>query len=566
MNVPTNAATIVRCACVLLLASCAGDVGLTWNYDLSRVPTAAGVEARIRAGGCEGAVVYEDAFAAGAVGRTPSGLDEGTHSLELLVRDDACAVVGFVCDTLELPLATGEWTSIAGPSSAGPPCALGCNGGVCMRADGGLDGGVDAPGTDAPGTDAPGTDAPGTDAPGVDAPFEPCGDCDRTGDTCTAGMCVPANPATAIAVGAYATCALSGDRLYCWGASTIGQTGTGGFTDRVSSPRRVGGTGWRAVSLGAQTTCAVRDEDAQTRTYCWGSNNNGQAGIDPADGMNFASPSPQSPAAPPIVEVAVGGPRGLGIQADGALVGWGTNAHQSLSVLTDLDMRVEPRLYGSPLDGVWTDVSTSIWSSYGIRGGVLYVWGWNVEGELGTGGTGMSVRDAVAFEGTNWAQVAAGQRHACGRRADGSTYCWGRGTSDPMARWEESPAVWFECKDLGGALGIGAVDATRPERIAGLSSQQLSAWCGTCAVQDDGALMCFGANTYGELGVGDTAPRLEPAVVQPGARWTEVGVGPRHSCGIREGGALYCWGDNERLGLGVDGASSTTLPIRVVLP
>jgi hypothetical protein len=84
----------------------------------------------------------------------------------------------------------------------------------------------------------------------------------------------------------------------------------------------------------------------------------------------------------------------------------------------------------------------------------------------------------------------------------------------------------------------------------------------TCALLDDGSVKCWGSNGSGELGLGDRETRGDgphemgddlPAVdLGPGRRAVSVALGTRHACAVLDDGALKCWGANNwgALGLG----------------
>jgi alpha-tubulin suppressor-like RCC1 family protein len=82
----------------------------------------------------------------------------------------------------------------------------------------------------------------------------------------------------------------------------------------------------------------------------------------------------------------------------------------------------------------------------------------------------------------------------------------------------------------------------------------------SCAILVDGQVTCFGQNRHGQLGIG-VIDEWPPAAVRPlepahGLRdVTDVRLGAEHACALRKDGAVFCWGDNTfgQLGLGTRG-------------
>jgi alpha-tubulin suppressor-like RCC1 family protein/uncharacterized ParB-like nuclease family protein len=76
----------------------------------------------------------------------------------------------------------------------------------------------------------------------------------------------------------------------------------------------------------------------------------------------------------------------------------------------------------------------------------------------------------------------------------------------------------------------------------------------TCAILVSRELQCWGVNAWGQLGLGDTTERLTPTTVDLGLGRTAVAVstGAANTCVILDNGQLKCWGDNlyGQLGLG----------------
>ncbi|MCA8837347.1 MAG: hypothetical protein K8963_05805, partial [Proteobacteria bacterium] len=142
-------------------------------------------------------------------------------------------------------------------------------------------------------------------------------------------------------------------------------------------------------------------------------------------------------------------------------------------------------------------------------------------------------------------QISAGGAHTCAISADGDLYCWGEFTD--------------------GRLGLGDVlsDSTAPARI-GSDSDWIEVSAGgahTCATKNGGELYCWGAFANGQLGLGQItdpitsvmtpAPATTPARIGSDSDWSQVSAGAMHTCAI-QAGKLRCWGENTngRLGLG----------------
>ncbi len=140
-------------------------------------------------------------------------------------------------------------------------------------------------------------------------------------------------------------------------------------------------------------------------------------------------------------------------------------------------------------------------------------------------------------------QLASGLEHTCARLLDGDVWCWGDGTR----------SVPFEDGPRG---------PVRPTRVEGVSAT-LDLDVGThsaCAVTEDREVLCWGLDTHGGLGDGETglgqrARRLGTPVI--GVREAaEVSVGAYFGCARTQSGEVYCWGNGELGQLG-DGRRRT---------
>ncbi len=156
--------------------------------------------------------------------------------------------------------------------------------------------------------------------------------------------------------------------------------------------------------------------------------------------------------------------------------------------------------------------------------------------------------------------VAAGPQFSCAVLDDATVKCWGANGSGQLGQGDV-----LSRGDEPGELG----DALPPVRAASgelLLARQVAAGQGTaCAVRPDGALFCWGNNTYGQLGPGRaelTVPRPDVAIdlgAGLSARSVHVGgPGGAHVCAVVEGArsGLKCWGYNGTGGLGLGSTSS----------
>ncbi len=97
----------------------------------------------------------------------------------------------------------------------------------------------------------------------------------------------------------------------------------------------------------------------------------------------------------------------------------------------------------------------------------------------------------------------------------------------------------------------------------GLGADAIAAGTGhTCVLLDNGSVRCWGLNSFGQLGVGDTANRGDatnemgdklPAVaLGTGRSAVALAAGADHTCALLDDGSVKCWGRNDdgELGLG----------------
>jgi len=152
--------------------------------------------------------------------------------------------------------------------------------------------------------------------------------------------------------------------------------------------------------------------------------------------------------------------------------------------------------------------------------------------------------------------LATGWSHACVILATGGVTCWGGNDHGQLGLGHTS--------NLGDDEDLRDVPAARRQVDLGPTPVSALAAGGrhTCALLDDGRVKCWGDNGNGQLGLGDANHRGDdpgemgdalPAVdLGTGRRALSIAAGGTHTCAVLDDGSVKCWGANTRgqLGLG----------------
>lgn len=316
--------------------------------------------------------------------------------------------------------------------------------------------------------------------------------------------------------------------------------------------------GFDRVAAGANHTCAIGDNG---QTYCWGDDRFGQLGArmdETCRGKHCPRPVPLEGALI-ITRIALGERHTCGI-AGGLLYCWGFDRNGQLgtdSMVAEFCQEtpafkcaVVPRraAVGLPMVSV-TAASTH---SCGLSAdGRAFCWGRNLGMQLGTGDTSERHQPVALETDLEFESISTGFAHTCGIVPPSNAYCWGHGSS--------------------GRLGTGDNDdRPAPARVGGDTLGrlwgQIDAGEGhTCGVETNGVVSCWGLGNEGQLGIGDRISRGRPAPVDVPGRTAQVSAGGFHSCAVTRRGDLYCWGANDRGQLGIGVAGRQLRPTRVPL-
>ncbi|HEY3417253.1 MAG TPA: hypothetical protein VGM23_10260, partial [Armatimonadota bacterium] len=225
---------------------------------------------------------------------------------------------------------------------------------------------------------------------------------------------------SAVSAGSQHTCALTGDgKVFCWGKNDSGELGTGN-TDPSPVPVQVPGlSGVTAVAAGGAHSCALLRDGS---VWCWGANAQGQLG----NGSRADSATPvKIPGLSGVTHITAGKEHTCAIAAAGSVSCWGANdSGQAGSGSTDASVAAPAGVDGLDAEGI--TVKSLIAHTCAIRGAGVVCWGKNDAGQLGDGSLeDQSKPVGVKIPENAFASIGAGDDFSCVRTEGGLIYCWG---------------------------------------------------------------------------------------------------------------------------------------------
>jgi hypothetical protein len=302
-----------------------------------------------------------------------------------------------------------------------------------------------------------------------------------------------------------------------------------------------------AVSAGYRHTCAVL---AGGKVKCWGSDAFGKLGLGGTSEMPHGGAPGQMGDALPYVQlgagrsataVASGSDVTCSALDDGRVKCWGYNGYGAVGAPRPDSFGITESFAPTPAGRKCGAVAAGSGLGFALLDdGSLGRWGQSfVPYPMGAGQRVKSFDRSPRYDGY----------HLCAVLDAGAVRCW---PADQFVQdlgqfgWAYNPALPPESYP-NIALGTG-----RTATAVALGDTH------SCALLDDGAVKCWGANDKGQLGVGDTFARgaaaadmgdALPAVALGGVA-KAISAGAQHTCALLDGGTVKCWGFNDAGQLG----------------
>lgn len=393
----------------------------------------------------------------------------------------------------------------------------------------------------------------------------------------TAGSMGKVGAGVTVSTGGYHTAVLQADgSLWVWGNNGYGQIGNGGtgndamevFPDKLiqTVPVKVM-EDVASVSCGISFTAALKTDGT---LWTWGSNRDGQLG----NGTSSDADKPIQ-VMDGVVAMDCGARHMAAIKTDGSLWMWGDNRFGELGP----EWTSAGTCQAEPVKVMDDVAAVSCGNSFTAaikNDGTLWTWGRNDRGQLGNGsGEGTSLLDdwsTWTFQTTpeqvmdDVAAVSCGELCCAAIRSDGTLWTWGDNgwgqlgigkganpdsfSARPVQAMEDVAMV--RCSDTvavvktDGSLWMWGANSTRifanaeiPWEMTGRDRRpcQISpikvmdgvaavdANESAAAIRTDGTLWTWGANSYGQLGVGTKSSwEAEPTQILSGAAMTAPAV------------------------------------------
>ena len=395
------------------------------------------------------------------------------------------------------------------------------------------------------------------------------------------------NAAVAISASYTHTCALlKNSTVSCWGSNIFGQLGRDTHTTTpFYVPSVVTADGVKplgsvtTLSAGTDHTCVVLKNSTVS---CWGNNNSGQLGSDPALVASSFIPLTMTADATfdsdnsPIHAIDTGYAHSCALKNSGEIWCWGKNQSLQLgdgsttapfAAQKDVFTPIKVTSFNQDNDGLKGLTLPAIFFSAGeshncavYSDSSVFCWGNNRIGQLGNGGLTRHFTPVQTPNISMGKDVNAGGFHTCIVKDDGSVYCWGN-------------------NDLGSLGNDTTTDSSIPVRVHGIGSGTgeipatlvQAGGYHTCAILVDGSVRCWGYGGYGQLGVDIQPASLTPVrVLGIGSDAssgeipaTALSGGNFFSCALMSDHSVRCWGRGDALQLGRSSTMHSPKPVTI---
>jgi alpha-tubulin suppressor-like RCC1 family protein len=320
--------------------------------------------------------------------------------------------------------------------------------------------------------------------------------------------------------------------VWASGTGIYGALGNGSSSNRQAPVQVTGLTDVVQIGAGDSFSMALKSDGT---VWAWGYNGSGQLG---RNNLTNSSVPVQVLNLTDIVSIAVGRSHAHAIKDDGTVYGWGFNGEGCVGDDTLTNRKLPVQVFGMP-----PVVSISSWMHSTnlalCRDGTVWGWGQNADGEIGDGTVTRRKLPIQVTTLTDVTALAVGRNSMAVTRA-GDVYAWSRFGA--------------------GFLGFPSTVARylTPTLVPSFRNARTVFPGATIAQLNDGSLLGWGANDYGQVGDGTNTVRKLPTRVKLFQGSPMVETARDHVVALKSDGTVWSWGLNDygQFGAGATGGSS----------
>lgn len=242
--------------------------------------------------------------------------------------------------------------------------------------------------------------------------------------------------------------------------------------------------------------------------------------------------------------------------SSGELFSFGINCSGCLGT-GDALSSLEPRRVSELNQAKVTDVACGSGPHVVVvtQDGAVYSWGHNGYGQLGQGTSTQALLPmlvAHGLSGKHCVRVACGSYHTLVLTDDGEVFAWGQNG----------------CGQIGSGSTANQSVPRKVTQVIG-TRKAVDIACGqlsSVAVTDSGDVYTWGYNASGQLGLGSTLNQAQPCRVTAGltdVRVVKVVCGFSHTLCLSNDGVLFSWGANSNGQLGIGNKAGACMPTAI---
>jgi alpha-tubulin suppressor-like RCC1 family protein len=332
--------------------------------------------------------------------------------------------------------------------------------------------------------------------------------------------------------------------LWSFGGNYVGQLGVSNDLKK-DVPHSHGFrvmTGVKSASAGQYHSLVLKNDGS---VWTFGSNSNGQLGVDLRAGSVLPNPTPVQVMSD-ATAIASGWLHNLVLKTDGTVWAFGSNVSGQLGTTTDVGGYSSVPL--QVLSGVSAISAGENHSLVLKTDGSLWSFGSNLFGQLGVSPIGdLSALPTPRQVMTGVASISAEGFHNLVVKTDGSLWTFG------------SNAYGEAGKETPGGPGQG--DGTPTQVLTGVA-KVAAGWLHSVVLKNDGTVWTFGFNSLGELGdqatIGTQTMHASPFQVANNA--INIAAGGEHSAFQKADGTWWTFGSNYNGELGTSRNQGSYIP------